>query len=739
MPIIGIDHVMLATGDLDAARDAFQACLGRPVRPGSRHPGWGTANAVLRFADTYLELITVFDREAARSRPAGRRLADVIDAGGGWAAPVLAAADLDGTCRALRGRGIELAAPIDGESVRPDGRRRRWRIGAHGEEFRTGRLPSMIEYLDPWPEDDPDPAELTRNGIRGLAGVEIAVADLPSPDRRVRRPARHAAADRGPQRQLDAARRPPPAPGHARPVRRPGRRPPGTAGPGAVPGRPRRRGARALAARAGRLRAAVGRRRPRSRPGPRGRCPAAPGRRGPSDSPRSRRCPIVTTYTAPTASTPRSRFRTVATTVASNFIEYFDWLIFGLYAPILAQHFFPGGSPLTAVLGVFSAYAAGMFFRPLGGILASRLADRRGRRVALLLSITLMGGGSLVIGLLPAYASIGVAAPILLFLARAAQGLSAGGEWLSRRVVPDGAGAAQPALPVRQLLRGQLGRRRAGGRHAGARPRRVLRRGRHGAVGVAGPVPGRRGPVRRPAAVAPSSSPRASRSPGPAAPVPAPACAGCCASTPGRSGSPRCSWPSLTINTTTWTTVALALAQTRLHADPAVVYAAVSASIALAMLVQIPFGLLADRIGVLPMLTASLLGFAVAGPFALAAMAPSLGRLVLCMGTGLVLMACLTSVMPKLMAALFPVELRASGLGLPHGIANSLAGGLTPFIATYLAGHGRFGWYLGLLVVAAALAWVAGWIAVRRMSDESADPVADPAPRGELVAAARDA
>ncbi|MET8152456.1 MFS transporter [Actinoplanes sp. NPDC049668] len=442
----------------------------------------------------------------------------------------------------------------------------------------------------------------------------------------------------------------------------------------------------------------------------------------------------MTTYTAPTASTPRSRFRTVATTVAGNFIEYFDWLIFGLYAPILAQHFFPGGSALTAVLGVFSAYAAGMFFRPLGGILAGRLADRRGRRVALLLSISLMGGGSLVIGLLPAYASIGVAAPVLLFLARAAQGLSAGGEWpaavsylmelapRSRRclygsyfAVSSAAGGLAAAMlglglgaffgagamaqwawrvpflvgaalsGVLLLLRRQLAESEPFARARRTRPRgglrRLLREHPRAVVVAALFVAG------------------------------------------------------LTINTTTWTTVAPALAQTGLHADPAVVYAAVSASIGLAMLVQIPFGLLADRVGVLPMLTVSLLGFAVAGPIALAAMKPSLGSLVLSMGTGLVLMACLTSVMPKLMAALFPVELRASGLGLPHGIANSLAGGLTPFIATYLAGHGRFGWYLGLLVVAAALAWVAGWIAVRRMSDESADPVADPAPRGEPLVA----
>ncbi|WP_405095688.1 VOC family protein [Micromonospora sp. NBC_01412] len=178
MPITGVDHVMLAVPDLDAARAAFTACFDRPSRPGSRHPGWGTTNAVLRFADSYLELITVVDRAEAAGRPASRRMTDVIDAGGGWVSAVLAAEDLPSTCAALAGRGIPVSPPIGGESVRPDGRRRRWRVGAHGEEFRTGRLPSLIEYLDPWPEAAPDPAELRRGGVHGLAGVDIAVTDI---------------------------------------------------------------------------------------------------------------------------------------------------------------------------------------------------------------------------------------------------------------------------------------------------------------------------------------------------------------------------------------------------------------------------------------------------------------------------------------------------------------------------------------------------------------------------------
>ncbi|MEV5820314.1 VOC family protein [Micromonospora haikouensis] len=180
MPITGVDHVMLAVPDLDAARAAFTACFDRPSRPGSRHPGWGTTNAVLRFADSYLELITVVDRAEAAGRPASRRMTGVSDAGGGWVSAVLAAEDLPATCAALADRGVPVSPPLDGVSVRPDGRRRRWRVGAHGEEFRTGRLPSLIEYLDPWPEADPDPAELRRGGVHGVAGVDIAVTDLPA-------------------------------------------------------------------------------------------------------------------------------------------------------------------------------------------------------------------------------------------------------------------------------------------------------------------------------------------------------------------------------------------------------------------------------------------------------------------------------------------------------------------------------------------------------------------------------
>ncbi|MFC5945839.1 MFS transporter [Micromonospora harpali] len=447
----------------------------------------------------------------------------------------------------------------------------------------------------------------------------------------------------------------------------------------------------------------------------------------------------MTTHAVPTATTPRRRARTVATTVAGNFIEYFDWLIFGLYAPLIAQHFFPSADPLTALLAVFVAYATGMLFRPLGGILMGALADRRGRRLALLLSITLMGGGSLVIGLLPTYAAIGVAAPVLLFLARAAQGLSAGGEWpaavsylmelapRSRRClfgsifavssaagglaasalglalsatvgsqamadwgwrVPFLAGAALSAVLL--VLRRQLGESEAfvRARRSGPPPGlRRLWRDHRGAVVVAALFV-----------------------------------------------------VGVTVQTTTWTTVAPALAQSQAGMPADAVYAAVTAAIALSIVVLIPLGLLADRVGVLPMLVVSVLGFAVAGPLALNAASGGTGRLVLCLCTGLFFMSCLTAVLPKIMASMFPTHLRASGIGLPHAVASSLAGGLTPALATWLAGAGRLDWYLGLLTVTALLAGAAGVRAVRRARPDDDLPQTPATPASQdrvLVGSAR--
>jgi catechol 2,3-dioxygenase-like lactoylglutathione lyase family enzyme len=178
MAVTGIDHVMFAVPSLPAAEEAFAGALGLHTGTGSEHPDWGTRNAVFRFRDTYLELITVADPPRAGARPAGRRMLDVIGDGGGWLAFVLSATGLVDTVAALRADGLDLAEPLSGESVRADGTRRRWWVAGHGESFRTGALPSLIEYEGEHPTAEPPEAGSPAAYVDGIAGVDVAVPDL---------------------------------------------------------------------------------------------------------------------------------------------------------------------------------------------------------------------------------------------------------------------------------------------------------------------------------------------------------------------------------------------------------------------------------------------------------------------------------------------------------------------------------------------------------------------------------
>src|SRR5258706_8103944 len=104
--------------------------------------------------------------------------------------------------------------------------------------------------------------------------------------------------------------------------------------------------------------------------------------------------------------TPMRR-RSIAATVVGNFVEYFDWLAYGLFAPLFAKQFFPSNNNVTSLLGVYAVFAVGMLFRPLGGVLLGRLTDRRGRRPALMVSIGMMAAGSALIAAVPTYRQIG--------------------------------------------------------------------------------------------------------------------------------------------------------------------------------------------------------------------------------------------------------------------------------------------------------------------------------------------
>ncbi len=113
-----------------------------------------------------------------------------------------------------------------------------------------------------------------------------------------------------------------------------------------------------------------------------------------------------------------------------NLIEWYDFYVYNSFALYFAKQFSPAGTSATAqFLQVFLIYAVGFFARPIGGLLLGNYADRRGRRAALTMSVMLMCVGSLIIAVIPTYASIGLLAPWLLALARLLQGLSLGGEY----------------------------------------------------------------------------------------------------------------------------------------------------------------------------------------------------------------------------------------------------------------------------------------------------------------------
>ncbi|WKN61054.1 MFS transporter (plasmid) [Rhodococcus opacus] len=111
-----------------------------------------------------------------------------------------------------------------------------------------------------------------------------------------------------------------------------------------------------------------------------------------------------------------------------TFVEWYDFLIYGLSVPVLALHFFSNSNPTAALLGTFAIYAVAFLARPLGGVVFGKLGDRLGRINILGITVLLMGGATLAMGLLPTYETIGLAAPALLLLCRLVQGFAVGGE-----------------------------------------------------------------------------------------------------------------------------------------------------------------------------------------------------------------------------------------------------------------------------------------------------------------------
>src|SRR6266581_5462183 len=114
---------------------------------------------------------------------------------------------------------------------------------------------------------------------------------------------------------------------------------------------------------------------------------------------------------------------------AGTIIEWYDFYLYATLTPFLAPIFFPSDNPTASLLAAFATYAAGFLVRPFGAVVFGRIGDVIGRKYAFLMTISIMGVATVVVGLLPTYAAIGILAPTILLLLRLAQGLALGGEY----------------------------------------------------------------------------------------------------------------------------------------------------------------------------------------------------------------------------------------------------------------------------------------------------------------------
>ncbi|MEE4496379.1 VOC family protein [Streptomyces sp. BE230] len=177
MAITGLDYVTLMVSSLDDTSAFLEGALGLPVEGERRQVGWGTATRAILFPGHYLEIQAITDLRGVGA--ARQRGLDLLASGDGWKSFGLRAQDIIRTWADLAEAGLELTPPLGQATRDSDGSYYRWWVAGQGEDFRTGRLPNLVEYeSDPYryeriPLDPPEPG-----AIQGVAGVDVAAEDL---------------------------------------------------------------------------------------------------------------------------------------------------------------------------------------------------------------------------------------------------------------------------------------------------------------------------------------------------------------------------------------------------------------------------------------------------------------------------------------------------------------------------------------------------------------------------------
>ncbi len=402
--------------------------------------------------------------------------------------------------------------------------------------------------------------------------------------------------------------------------------------------------------------------------------------------------------------------RTLIAASVGNAVEWYDWTVFATFSIYFATQIFSASNESLAFIGTFATYAIAFFFRPLGGMLLGRYADLRGRKQAMLLTIGLMAGGSFVISVLPTYAQVGWLAPILLLLARVAQGMSLGGEvsnasaYLAEIAPADRRGryssffyiSTGSAVLVASLLGALLASSLNDDQLASWGWRVPFFVG--GLLGLVGvwlrrdmaeteqfeENKAKAEAIRNPLLMTLREHPRAVAQ-----------------------------LIGFTILSTlcyyTFFSALTPFAVKQQGLDDGMVFWALSIATALFVALQYPFGWTADRFGRKPQMLvwSGLIALLIVPMSKLIAPGASFGAVLLVFCFGLGLYAMLASIAPAIMSELFPTELRGLGIGAWYNLTVAVFGGTAPLVIQWLGDAGHSSWFFWYVAVGAVVAFVA--------------------------------
>jgi MHS family alpha-ketoglutarate permease-like MFS transporter len=389
-----------------------------------------------------------------------------------------------------------------------------------------------------------------------------------------------------------------------------------------------------------------------------------------------------------------------------NALEWYDWTIYAIFAPFFATQFFSAADPTSSTLATLAIFAVGFLMRPLGGIVFGWLGDRFGRRRALTSAMVLVAAGSLLIGISPTYAQIGVAASLVLLLARLLQGLAHGGEvtgsytylaemapaarrglWSSSIyvfitlgiLVATLLGAALTASVSKSamaewgwrvpfLIGGLLGL------YAMYLRRNLEETHQFEAAQLGGPRPSPwQGLVRHRGAVLRLLGIQIGG----------------------------------TVAYYSWAVAAPAYAITVFKVPPTQALVASVVANLVFIVALVAAGALSDRVGRRPLLLAYSVGFPVVVFPLTWLLGPSAGKLALAMSIALVLLACGSAVAPAFFAEQLPTGARATGIGVPISVGAALFGGTAPYLQTWFATHHGTTWFTVYVIVTVLVGLVA--------------------------------